>query len=180
MWFILILAGIAAGVSVVAAVLSYRAAGSAAASAGDAARAAQTIAPLNHRIAALDAEATQFQDDYRKFLTAMGEASVPSDYRAVLAAGQILQANPRASDDLSTQAVILQYSLLKTLESPTGTYGSVGEDHALSDKDFEPLRAAFSDATAVVAAERDRLMALRWQEPTAAGPPDPSNAPENG
>ncbi|WP_154793411.1 hypothetical protein [Occultella kanbiaonis] len=151
----LAIAVIAAFASVAAAVLSYR-------SSKSATEGAHRIASLNHRITALDAESAQFREDFRGFHAAMGSVKGLTDVGALLAATEILQANPRSSDALIQVTDTLRGATQAIVGGTAPRFRTAGGTAApLSDESFLTLRREFREALAAIARERATLVAQR-------------------
>lgn len=100
-----------------AAVVSILAAGMAFLSARRAEREARSVTTLNHKIAALDRQAEQLNEDYRRLMKAIGGIKGASDVGPIMAAGELLRAHPRASAPLSEAIGKLIDRVAASLES---------------------------------------------------------------
>jgi hypothetical protein len=145
----------AAAASILAAVLSYR-------SSKEATVGARRIASLNHQVAALDAEASQFRDDFRNFHAAVGGVQSLSDVGTLLAAGEVLQSNPRSSELLIETVDAIRGAVQVLITGATTTHRVTGgRAGVLPEEKFLTLRREFRGGLAAIAEERARVVAER-------------------
>src|SRR5690625_1133202 len=117
-------------------------------------RSAWEVASLNLQIAALEREAEEFREDFRAFLTAQGKVQAFEDVGAVLATGEVLQANPRSSDKLIAAVNDVRRGLQAILSGQTASIRmSGGHASALPDEPFDALREQFRLGITAIAKE---------------------------
>lgn len=147
---VIVVAIVAAAASIVGAVV-------AAVASVRATRGARGIASLSHRIAQLDDEADQLRQDFRAFMAAFGDATSTKAMGPLMAACEVLCANPRANAEVVTCADRIRATLQKVAIENLGAAVAV----RLSGEDFRKLRASFAASIRAIADERSRVLAKR-------------------
>jgi hypothetical protein len=118
-----------------------------------AAREARSVTTLNHKIAALDRQAEQMRDDYRDLIKAIGSNTDSPLVRfgSVLAAGEVLRANPQASEPLSAAVEKLTNAFAGALG------GSDAQTRYVFDH-IESIRNGFRESMADIERTRSDLL----------------------
>lgn len=119
-----------------------------------AAREARSVTTLNHKIAALDRQAEQMRDDYRDLMTAIGgnTDSPMVRYGSVLAAGEVLRANPQVNEPLSATVVRLTDAFAAALQGGSDAQTRYVFDH------IESIRDGFRESMADLERTRSDLL----------------------
>ncbi len=136
-WLPLILAIIAAAVSIVAAVFSRG-------SATEARESAEMLNSRAHRIARLDAESDELREAFKEYASQLGKFSSAKDALSIMAALEVLAACQATTPEL--EAAAIRHSEAMAVSSVKGVADGV---------DPTPVRIAYRDAQKIVADKRE-------------------------
>ncbi len=149
-------------VAVIAAAASVGAAVVASVASAHASRSARAVVSVNHRVAMLDAQVEQLREDYRNFLTSVGSVDGTATIGAMLAACEVLCANPRAGERLVRAADAIRGAVtsgVAVASSPMPPkWGAANRAFGLPDAEFETMRAEFATALRTITAEREEVL----------------------
>lgn len=146
----ILVALIAASASVVAAVVAWR-------QASIAQKGARGIATTSHKVVRLDAEADQLRDDFRQFMTAVGNAHRLDDIGQMLATGEILAANPRSDAAMRAAAEEVRFEMQTAILRASQQLRASSQP--LSGAAFESLQNALTDCMRSISQERESVLA---------------------